>query len=315
MNPIPGLTPTFNPPIPGPKLDTFVFYLKTHKTGSTTLQNILFRFAERHDLKVALPGGSESSNEKYRFRYGTRFKKENINLDNGHNIIAHHMRLDNPELEKSVIDEIYSTAKDSREIPFKITIMREPVSLFKSSFDYFKQSYKPFTSAGNLTNFLKSPEKFYKKSKKDCESCTKFGRNCVSFDLGFSADEEDPDEISKMVKTVDDSFDFVLILEYFEESLILLKHKMSEKYEIQWTYEDILFAKLNVGKERGESNFQENEAIINWLSSDSVLYDHFNNSLWNEIEQYGVKNMDREKRILAGKQATIQNTGLPRGRS
>ena len=106
VNPIPGSTPTFNPPIPGPKLDTFVFFLKTHITGSNTLQNILFRFAERHDLKVALPAGSEYTNEKYRFRYGTRFKKENINLDNGHNIIAHHMRLDNPELEKSVIDEI-----------------------------------------------------------------------------------------------------------------------------------------------------------------------------------------------------------------
>ncbi|KAB0407461.1 hypothetical protein E2I00_007633, partial [Balaenoptera physalus] len=32
-----------------------VAFLKTHKTAGTTVQNILFRFAERHNLTVALP--------------------------------------------------------------------------------------------------------------------------------------------------------------------------------------------------------------------------------------------------------------------
>ena len=116
------------------KPETFIFFLKTHKTGSSTLQNILFRFAEKHDLGVALPAGlEENNNKKYRFNYGTRIKKENLNLDHGHNLIAHHMRLDDPEIgDKSTISQIYS----ENEIPFKITIMREPAALFESSFGY-----------------------------------------------------------------------------------------------------------------------------------------------------------------------------------
>ncbi|XP_015424453.1 PREDICTED: cation channel sperm-associated protein 1 [Myotis davidii] len=54
----PKLFPLSCPPLqdspPRPKHMTVAF-LKTHKTAGTTVQNILFRFAERHNLTVALP--------------------------------------------------------------------------------------------------------------------------------------------------------------------------------------------------------------------------------------------------------------------
>ena len=54
----PKLFPLSCPPLqdspPRPKHMTVAF-LKTHKTAGTTVQNILFRFAERHDLMVPLP--------------------------------------------------------------------------------------------------------------------------------------------------------------------------------------------------------------------------------------------------------------------
>ena len=34
---------------------TKIVFLKTHKTASSTLQNILFRFGEKMDLQFALP--------------------------------------------------------------------------------------------------------------------------------------------------------------------------------------------------------------------------------------------------------------------
>ncbi|KAM5324417.1 galactose-3-O-sulfotransferase 2 isoform 3-T3 [Glossophaga mutica] len=37
---------------------TNIMFLKTHKTASSTVLNILFRFAETHNLSVALPAGS-----------------------------------------------------------------------------------------------------------------------------------------------------------------------------------------------------------------------------------------------------------------
>ena len=37
---------------------TKIVFLKTHKTASSTLQNILMRFGEKMDLKFALPSNS-----------------------------------------------------------------------------------------------------------------------------------------------------------------------------------------------------------------------------------------------------------------
>ena len=37
---------------------TKIVFLKTHKTASSTLQNILFRFGEKMDLKFALPSNN-----------------------------------------------------------------------------------------------------------------------------------------------------------------------------------------------------------------------------------------------------------------
>ncbi|KAK9401084.1 galactose-3-O-sulfotransferase 2 [Crotalus adamanteus] len=38
---------------------TDVMFLKTHKTASSTILNILYRFSEKHNLTIALPYGNE----------------------------------------------------------------------------------------------------------------------------------------------------------------------------------------------------------------------------------------------------------------
>ena len=46
-----------------------IIFAKTHKTGSTTLQNILFRFGQQHNLLFVLPkSGTHYFNLKSHFR-------------------------------------------------------------------------------------------------------------------------------------------------------------------------------------------------------------------------------------------------------
>ena len=46
-----------------------IIFAKTHKTGSTTLQNILFRFGHQHQLLFVLPkSGTHYFNLKTHFR-------------------------------------------------------------------------------------------------------------------------------------------------------------------------------------------------------------------------------------------------------
>ncbi|KAG5200277.1 hypothetical protein JEQ12_004811 [Ovis aries] len=56
-----------------------VAFLKTHKTAGTMVQNILFRFAERHNLTVALPHRSC----EHQFCYPRNFSAHFVHLATG----------------------------------------------------------------------------------------------------------------------------------------------------------------------------------------------------------------------------------------
>ena len=82
--------------------------------------------------------------------------------------------------------------------PFKFTILRNPVSLFESSFGYFKEiGYKGFVNARNMESFLEKPEDFYKKKA----FLSMFGHNHMMFDLGYSADLMNDTEIETAINS------------------------------------------------------------------------------------------------------------------
>ena len=63
----------------------------------------------------------------------------------------------------------------------------------------------------------------------------------------------------------------VLIKEYFDESIVLLKHLMC------WQYEDVAFFKLNSREESKKSSLSlgARERLRNSMKSDYTLYNHF----------------------------------------
>ena len=94
-----------------------VIFVKTHKTASSTIQNILFRFGTKHNLVFALPAHNGN-----RFNYPRPFNLDMVKkIDAPVNIITNHLRASD-ELRK-----VNSKAK-------MVTIVRSTASLYESTF-------------------------------------------------------------------------------------------------------------------------------------------------------------------------------------
>ena len=86
-------------------------------------------------------------------------------------------------------------------------------------------------------------------------------------------------EITKL----DRDFELVLIMEYFDESLILLKKALC------WTFQDILYVKFNQRQHKPKIKISEKvkQNIREWNKADVMLHDYFNRTLWRKIHDYG----------------------------
>ena len=102
------------------------------------------------------------------------------------------------------------------------------------------------------------------------------------FDLGLSTTEYHKKNIIKAtIYELYEKFSVVMIYEYFDESLVLLKRKLC------WEIDDILYFKFhhtvhNIWN-REEFTSELREMIRIWNSADTALYDFFNKTLWEEI--------------------------------
>ena len=90
----------------------------------------------------------------------------------------------------------------------------------------------------------------------------------------FGMDENDirnESKIKEKIQEIDETFDLILIKEYFNESLVLLKHKLC------WSYEDLATFKLNVHEETSKTviSKEAREKLRAWLDPSYKLYEHF----------------------------------------
>lgn len=251
-------------------------FVKTHKTASSTILNILFRFGEKHRLRFALP------NRRNDFLYPLRFQSSQVKdyrPGECFNIVCNHMRFDRREVAKLLPpDAAY------------ITILRDPVGLFESSFHYY-HSAVPLTwrirGEDKLAQFLEHPQRFYSPGALN----SFYLKNLLFFDFGLENNlEADDPQVMTAIHDLSKHLDLVLIAEYFEESLILLKDMMC------WTTEDILYFKLNVRKSSSVSRLTPDlkAKARRWNGADWNLYRHFNATFWARVEAFGRGRMKKE---------------------
>ncbi|XP_071757311.2 galactosylceramide sulfotransferase-like [Centroberyx gerrardi] len=268
-----------------PKMD--IMFMKTHKTASSTFLNILFRFGEKHHLKFAFP------NSRNDFFYPSPFQRTQVKgYKSGvcFNIMCNHMRFNAPEVAKVLpTDTSY------------ITILRDPAELFESSFHYFGHVV-PLTwkipGEDRMTEFLRDPDYYF--SPDGFNSF--YLKNLLFFDFGQDNTLEPGDpRVEEAVGSIAERFQLVMLVEHFEESLILLKDALC------WEMDDLLFFKLNTRKESTVSKLtpELRAKALEWNAIDWTLYRRFNATFWEKVEAYGRKRMAEDVAELRRRNAEM----------
>lgn len=111
-------------------------------------------------------------------------------------------------------------------------------------------------------------------------------KNGMFFDIGLrTTDYHKTEVVRDAILDIDDKFTLVLIYEYLDESLVLLKRRLC------WELDDVLYLKFHY-QLHGESSHQNvssntTDRIYRWNKADAMLYQYFNKTLWDEIHSEG----------------------------
>lgn len=189
-----------------------VVFLKTHKAGSSTVFNILVRYAAEEGLVLALPRSPTLFQHYPPLPFDPDKLLDLSAAGMSPNLVAMHMRFDREALMSLM-------PKSTRFV----TIMREPVDLFRSLYDYYL--LERFYHNASLEEFVFNDE-HVSALKKNRFSQT-LGFNQMAFDLGLDPmDFDNHNKVSKLISLVESTFDVVMVAERFSESLVLLRHAL-----------------------------------------------------------------------------------------
>ncbi|XP_065060276.1 galactosylceramide sulfotransferase-like [Rhopilema esculentum] len=270
--------PSTEPPTQRPRCEpqNYVVFLKTHKTGSSTITNILNRYADWNNLTMLLPNDKQF----YSFNWPNKFRLSYAKDNHGvmPNILANHARY-----SRKSMNVLFPRKRTSY-----ITILREPVKQWESTF-----SYMSFPYILNIYK-MKDPLNFFLNHPPSIQNIQKNARrfpsihlikNPLFFDLGLDYKYYDNiTMIRRALKTIEKDFDIVLMMEHFDESMVLLKRRLC------WSIDDVVFFKtnerLNKNKRRVLTAEEEN-LIKKWNTADVALYNYFVDKFWKEIEKEG----------------------------
>ncbi|XP_035668541.1 galactose-3-O-sulfotransferase 2-like isoform X2 [Branchiostoma floridae] len=170
-----------------------------------------------------------------------------------------------------------------------ISIIRDPSKQLRSAMNYyFLPKLLKIKSNNPFKTFLENPWKYQNLSEVHYEGFNVTWdptRNFMSFDLGYPAEAaEDMERARRYVSELQADFTLVMLLDYFDESYVLLKRLMC------WELRDILYVTKNNRsysfKEYTPSE-KELEELRRWKAVDYLLYDTFNKSLWEKIAAQG----------------------------
>lgn len=249
-----------------------VFFLKIHKCAGTTIQNILMRYGHQENLDFLLPIENNYIGNPKHFNTSMVINQY-ITRDEKFDLFVHHTRYS--QEVKSVM----------RPGTVYVTILREPTSLFQSiySFYHFEKKYNNNMTEFicNLSNNLSFREQVQRYSKK-------LGINQMCWDLGMVPEDfESTKMINKYIDIIENDFDFIMIFEYLDASLVLFADLM------QWPLERVAYLPLNT-----RNNTYKPKITIDDLTrlekvntADNMLYKRFLKTFKEKINEYGIEEL------------------------
>ena len=130
------------------------------------------------------------------------------------------------------------------------------------------------------------------------------------WDLGVGDTKNEAAVLEKIIE-VEHSFNLVMIVERFQESLIFLKKELS------WDYADVTSLKLNarVDEVRTTLNDSTRNLLKEFLRLDYLVYDHFYKIFEEKVKNFGSEKMEKELHRLSLEFTRIsEECGLSEGR-
>lgn len=253
-----------------------VAFLKVHKTGSSSVQNIFLRFGDSRNLTFIL--GHDDKNKSESGFPNVISYKNTLNDDiivppppgKKYEILCCHL--------------IFSRSAFTRYLPpdsVYIGIVRDPITRLESAIRYFRM----FSNV-NLSDFADDPLAFDKR-------LPSMANNRMAFEFGFplhlfpsKSVGMSPNsflEVTDYLRQLKEIFDLILVNEYIDESLILMKRVLN------WHVKDIIYQKKLVAKPEKKRTFSENDVpkLRRYLYLDYFLYSMAVEELKKKIDKAG----------------------------
>ncbi len=245
-----------------------VVFVKTHKTGSSTVTTTLLRYADEKHLKIALPIFTHIFHDIRPFHH--RMVLSVGDMKQFH-VLANHARYNRHEMDQVVNHAVY------------VTIIRNPVQQFESAFSYFgmaKNIGLPDDDQA-LETFLKRPEFYFYNFNYHMRPQSWNGQ---LFDLGLDHEYHgNTSAVQKKIFELDREIDLVMLKEYFDHSMVLLRRTLC------WDWMDVIYIAKAIRAKQFRHTITDSLAtkIRKWNSADVKLYEHFNRTFWRKVKEYG----------------------------
>ncbi|XP_011662587.2 galactose-3-O-sulfotransferase 2 [Strongylocentrotus purpuratus] len=250
-----------------------VVFLKTHKTGSTTVSSVFQRFGTKHNLTFLVPDYKHILSETDTFntsKIGPPTSKS-WNFSIGYQMFTNHIRYNRSEMDKVLHNATY------------VTILRNPVAQFESGFYYFKMDRFLPKSENPIELFMSNPMKYYNYVQQKYPGMENRIHSMQLYDLGMDpVDMYRMDVVDHYIKQLDRDFNLVMINEYFDESLVLLRKLLC------WKMTDITYISKGIRSATFKRNTTDElrSKILQWNTGDAKLYSYFNKTFWEKVRNY-----------------------------
>ncbi|XP_069134204.1 galactose-3-O-sulfotransferase 3-like [Argopecten irradians] len=244
-----------------------IAFIKVHKAASTTVQNIFLRYGYDNDLVFALP------------RTGSTISvRQTISPNNilppppnrGYDISCSHVRYNREAFEQLL-------PNDTKYFG----IVREPFRHFQSNLQYYRQGYiVRIPGERPVLEYLLHNDKYMKFGGQIPSTY-----NRMAFDFGFPDElfwSNNRTEIDKYISKLDNEMDLVIVTEYFDESIVMMRRILN------WDLKFVLYGKLN-SKQKKDPRLiigsEEESLYRNWALIDYALYNYFLAKIKQKIKQ------------------------------
>ncbi|XP_076437906.1 uncharacterized protein LOC143277055 [Babylonia areolata] len=254
---------------------TSLAFVKVHKSASTTVANILARYALRYSLNVALPWKMPRT-ARFNYFEPKITVRQVLPAPRGqhYQVVFNHMIFHREELEALMPDRT-----------FYFAIMRNPLDRFVSSFVYygydklFLRLPRFSTVKDAVLYFMQHPHVVKNYIKPELY-------NSLAGDTGLAPSlQTDVQAVRAHIARVERDLDLIMIVEYFDESLVLLKRRSC------LSMQDIVYLMKNARRpeELPEVRLtQEEKAMFDrFQMADDLMYRHFYSTFWELVHAEG----------------------------